>query len=522
MKEFLLPINKPLRNGVRPEQRAFRSNDHLEALDNMVASPYGAVSPSVLTRVLTAGLSVAHPFPQLFHLTETTLLADQASISTVNTGTWVKTALSLAQGTSSDGTSITTGGPWHVMDFGQSWMLTNGACVVWNMNDQAVLEGMAQNTHVSNQIDINTMTAFRGRAVYAGFNPAKFWTSDWEGFWEGLADDVSKSSESSVDHNLKHELTMKSNFVMWSSAGGGNMLTPWLYSKAKTGYSDHSAYSLDASRDLVLDWMKRNDSGWMPVPWQGQVYKSLPLGDNCILYGENGISAIYPISVGDTPTMGQRSIAEFGIASRGAAGGDKYGHVFIDESGRLWALGPDLKLQLLDYQNIFSDMLGNEILIERNAAREEFYIFDGTETWALNKNGLSKISPNITSAQFVNGGTAIISAAEPSTDVSLITSSVDMNITQEKTITQVEVHSQNITSVQVRLHYKHKGSDSWLQTEYITVNDWDCAYFTQIGVLFKIEVKGVDGGNANIDQVVIKYKTHDRRMTRGKFNPSAS
>lgn len=106
--------------------------------------------------------------------------------------------------------------------------------------------------------------------------------------------------------------------------------------------------------------IRRNLSGYMPMPWQGNVLRLVPLGDKIIVYGDNGVTALPLVSANlVASTYGQVNINETGIKGQGAVatnGGKADGtiHFFVDKVGWLNKLNENLTVERLGYKEFLN------------------------------------------------------------------------------------------------------------------------------------------------------------------------
>lgn len=105
-----------------------------------------------------------------------------------------------------------------------------------------------------------------------------------------------------------------------------------------------------------LDLARQNLSGFMPMPWEGDVLRIVPLGDKVIVYGDNGITALQLASTtGAASTYGQVPIESTGLLTARSLttnGKEDEGsvHYFINNSGWLCTLDSKLKVTRLGYK----------------------------------------------------------------------------------------------------------------------------------------------------------------------------
>lgn len=153
----------------------------------------------------------------------------------------------------------------------------------------------------------------------------------------------------------------------------------------------------------IGDWncvpSKSNEAGFKQMDWEGEVLKVKRLGDAVIVYGYNGVTAAVP----HEQTFGFKELLPLGIRFKGAVGGDKNRHVFVDGEQYLWEIGRDLQPNKLDYRDWMQELVPGRIMIVHNPVLDEYYIGDGNTSFLLTRSGLCQVFQCVTSiARFNN------------------------------------------------------------------------------------------------------------------------
>lgn len=118
--------------------------------------------------------------------------------------------------------------------------------------------------------------------------------------------------------------------------------------------------SIDFISATNLTQTRQNLSGYMPMPWEGDVLRVIPMNDKVVVYGDNGITAIVLASAsGISSTYGQAPIRETGLLSDRAAttnGEQDEGtlHYFLDNTGWLCEMNNDLQVKRLGYKEFLN------------------------------------------------------------------------------------------------------------------------------------------------------------------------
>ena len=212
-----LVIKDGLKRGMRNSSDTDRNSERLVNCYNVKPNRYGLTAhspisfPSALSTAISGeGLSVSHPFPQIFRGATYTLLFSETRVFTVNESTWGLTEETIYDLSDVSTTIASGGGAWQFADFGDSWWAFNGVTTLVRSN-------VGGNTRVRADTASPTQTgcAFRGRVVWGGFDENNYWNGDWDTFHEYLTNQhISSPSGLSPDG-------LRSNCVSWCSIGGG-------------------------------------------------------------------------------------------------------------------------------------------------------------------------------------------------------------------------------------------------------------------------------------------------------------
>jgi len=256
VKEFAVTIKDAFKMGLRRFDNLPKNTLHLVECFNMKPKEYGLTPFVPITNPFTS-TTVTPPFPQLFKGHNVTLLCDATAIYTVNESTWALTQLTTYDALStSSAKAITSGGPWHFSDFHDTWFLYNGSCIVFQANKDPGV------TLVIDSITITTGCSFKGRGITGGFDETDYWLAAWTTLWNTWINQL--PSDAAITASLD---AIGKNFVWWSSIGGGDLLWQFYPSLAEQGSVAGAAHT--SALPLLFDMMKRNEAGFMPMPWQG-------------------------------------------------------------------------------------------------------------------------------------------------------------------------------------------------------------------------------------------------------------
>lgn len=510
MQEIPLSIRDAFKAGLRRSERQPRAHDGgLVVCTGLKPGEDGLERIPTINQPIE-GYTVSWPFPQLFRGRGVTLLCTQTAVFQVDERNWSIDGLDTWDAHSPDDPkAITAGGPWHFIDLSGTWMLFNGACVVWHTNAGPMM-GNPDRVYVSDRITVQTGTSHKGRGFIGGFDAGDFWQHAWE--------DWVSDTANQVPVGVNRDLEMRAGFVLWSSVGGGNLLWPWLKDLAMTGYITDAGYT--AAKPLFLEQLKRNDFGWAPVPWQGTVLAMKPLGDAVIVYGDNGVCALIPVT-DPAPTVGMRRILEeTGIVSRCAVACGKDRHVFIDTAGWLWQITPDLQATRLGYQEFFNPMLGNDIMGSADPNEGDLYLADASMGYVLTKTGLSRLRTRPISIVFTQGGLiGVTENTDAETRLEVTTAPFDMGLRGYKLVTGVEIGGEGLSNIDVAVEYKNGGS-TWNSAPWQRANDSGWVSPFVAGHELRVKLRATPEADPHLEYISVKGQLIDNRDVRGLQAPA--
>ncbi len=505
MQEYQLKIQESLTKGLRPFKDMALGNKFLSRCEGLKPRPWGLRSAHDVTNPFASDQFDEFPFPQLLNGREVMLLAGKDKIHSVGED-WSLSELDLYNiADELEADTVMPGGAWHMADFGEVWLLFNGSCVVISPKRGAMF-GEEDRLLVQDSIQMNTGCAFRGRMVTGGFSPAEFWSNTWMSLWDHLTRTVDYSVDTAMNGLGK-------NFVMWTTIGGGDLLHLLLPDQAIQGVLKEAGNGLE--KTYFLDLMRRNESGFMPMPWSGEVLCVKQLGKGVMVYGENGISLLIPV-IEPFSTFGLQEIADFGIADRGAVGGDIFEHVFVNEGGKLFKIGADYKLQMLGYEEYLGAYINEGTTVSHDSELKHSYISNKHRTFVLTETGLGRSSQVITSTVFTNG--ELLGIAEDTLEEThIVTESFDFQVRDLKTVTTMEVGlkcSEDVNAY-VAVLYRYAKNDNFNFSDWTPLNKEGFARIQITALEFRFCVKVEDIENIEIDYINVRWQSSASRTKRG-------
>lgn len=526
-QEFALTMRDSLQRGLRPDARMHKNAFFMDELINAKPTKFGLLpyepvvvpfSPAVLSGY---ALEQEWPNPIMYKGKGRTFLFDSTRVFYVNENSFDLYAIPIYDFANQDTLATPPiGAPWQIMDAFDVWFATNGQCTVFTANHQQML-GNALKTYVTTQSTFETGTEHRGRFVIGGFDPTNFFSSSWETMLSNDAFTVATGIDSNTSIQLGE------NWVLWSSIGGGDFPL-WLFDHdfAENSFTNTGSF-YSSTRPVFYDKNRQMTWGFMPMQWQGKVRVVKTLGKNVIVYGDNGISVLFPVGE-PIPTYGYQTLQHFGIHAH-AVGGDDNEHVFITQRGEMWRLSANLEFTRLGYREYMHPMLSAEIAISTNfnVDDREYYICDGTESYVLTEQGLAQTTQIVNST--INHGEFTMGMGSLPDYINdqrchLMTDWTDFQDgTRQKMIGWIEVIGDIKSGVvaKVAVEYRYEKHENAKRSRFVKLNDEGAAYIGISGNAFRIIVETDNYTNTSIDYVTIRWQRNDRRWTRsGSANAS--
>jgi hypothetical protein len=531
MREYVLNLTPWFDKGLRADWRTKKGTPGLvEALNVKVLQhgivPYEPVTVPISQDSLSlAGLVLNWPEPRLYRGAKRTIMSYRQDLFYVDERDWTFQQMEIYNYNSQASTiQPLAGGIWQMIDFYDTWLMTNGMGVVFHTNKEIALQG-TDKIFWSHAMRATAGCAHRGRAVLAGFDPDKKWNAIFRTFAStgtnhALLTGTALKSADADGHLFKN---LGDNFVLWSAIGGGDLLCFFDESVSnifETGWLAGADYNV-TNRPYFVEFLRRNDWGFMPMPWQGVVRQMKPLGKMVIAYGDGGVTALIPYSE-PTPTYGMQHISSIGIACTGAVDGDDLQHVYIDQEGTLWTIDANLTATRLGYKEWLQDMLGTDIVVTFNPQYREWYICNGFKTLLLTQSGLTRCGQLVTSGFWAQG--AMLGLGQHETAMNrqaiVVTDSFNMGTQAIKKLGYVEIGFRDksvFEAVQVAVDYRYQHTNDFIRTPFRSINREGMVYFPVSGCEMRLVLKYADFENAEPpDYCYVRWQLSDKRYVRGQ------
>lgn len=536
-------LEEAFRSGLRPDTREPRNVEVLQTCKNLRASPYGlrdfhVVNQPFTDSYITSTLSLAKtwPFPQIirgkaasYMVGKTAGGVPQIYLLTENVGSdWtaaIKTVYDADDAFTPDGAKAlgTGGGQVQMLDMYDSVMFLDGENITFKTPWHADFWTQDKAT-----LQIAAGCVFKeGQIFFGGFDSTNFWAAAWQSILGGYDDNIPSEIASKI---IDLTAGAGTNWVWWGARGGGDLL--WLL--YPTLMRDGSLEAVpdmgfDATDPLFLDLWRMGHTGMRPMPWQGSVTDIKPLNEVVMVYGETpgGCTCLAPHNLEIGSTYGIVVLEKLGesgvpIANRGAVGGGDQGHLFIDDSGEAWFIGPDLSVERLGYKERFSPMLANTILVSYDPVKREFYITDGTTAYVWNGR-LSEAPQMPTSVSFTQGGLVGVTTDTASpTIVTVKTNIIDNGTRKLKKLKHVNVSTTDTdpTGWRVQVGWRlHKGDSFTLDTIRTIKENGESPLLNLPYAEIEITLTASDRTKVDLDFVEIEFENNLGKTTLAKVLP---
>jgi len=501
LREFVVTIREALTQGLRPTRETYGHQQFLEECYNVVPEATGLTAYVPPTDPFNGGMQTNWPWPQAFLLQTDSILLEEQSLSTLNVSSvpWTVSA----QATS--GSIPSGGGAWHIADFGESWFAFKGNCTVFKTGVHRATGGAAK-YYANSSVPIQTGTNYKGRCVIGGFQSGSFWPSEFTSIFSDWQQDA-------ADGNTTYQFDdIGRNWVAWSSVGEVEFPL-WLF------FPDSDIpYDIGPTKENLLRRMRRNELGFMPMPYPGKIQAIHQLGDRLIVYSDDGISVMESAQAEVAPfTFGAEKLARLSLLDRNGVAVGPGRHLFVSGQGKLWSLDQSLELEMLDYSEYLSSLAGTGINAWYNDQEEEFHFTNAISGFAFGATGLYEHRDHLTFALTKGGNWYGLSHSPATSEVQVVTNRTDMSLSARKRINNTHVaHRQGDLKAR-HLYTLDTTQASFSTLPFQPLNKEGVLHQRVSGLEFKVEVLGSLPQDGMIQGVSMRYNVEDKRAIRGIF-----
>lgn len=529
MREYLMDISGSLRKGMRPTTEASKNSPWLEDVFGLKVTEFGLHAPEVClsmvseAEMLEAGagmrsqlFSGALDNPFMMVLPEGVGYRVLPKRIDLGTHAYYDMPFTVAETHLTDPVDcqvLYDGNYFDFVDYENAWFLNCGTCLGF----RTPLHGSPLMTV---RLWANSMCSWNGRLVLGGLHGDRLYD---EAFLAAFQEAVSLAPVDSV----LYETTVPGEEVLfWSTVRGGGI--------TRSFEGELTLFGVPSSPDeeMVLTYqnlLRRGEIGFWKIPG-GQAIKAVrQLGGRLVVFGSESVYLVGLESEGDRQVMIGHPITDFGVSGSRNISGDT-GHLVVpDASGRGWRFTPDAPPELLDYREVFTQVL-LAIYDERTATH---YLTDGDlQAWQLTAHGMSRTRRLVTGlvwegtdlyglqSESTNGPSNEVEVPGVGFQYRFMTGVIDLGNQQLKTIRSVQVSGADADYWQVRVYARYSMGGIWEDTGWVDATEEGVAMLSIAGLEFKVVVRGVtsyESYSVRIDRCVIRWQQSDKRFVRGAY-----
>lgn len=453
MREYEHNFMEGLRKGLRTHQDNPTNEQALLECYNTKPSPNGLIPYEPITDPLT-GATVDWPFPQLFIGSGFRILATDTKIYQVASD-WTATLK----------ITTTESGVWDFLDFGDYFILVNGAKIVAIDPSDNSYSAADSSTHMPR---FATGCNFKGQIVGGNIKTT----------WHGCG----------------------INSVVWSDIGSASF-TP----------------------------SKKNEAGFRHMFWEGEVLRVKRLGDVVMVYGDNGIAALPPVSE-PVVTFGMKELLNIGIPCKSAVGGDEHSQAFVDNNGWLWKVVEGQMPKKLGYQEFMTNLTASKIVVSYDPGEDEFFISDDSTCYVLTPYGLCEGYQLVTTVAHLDGTTYGVFSDTEDYEFRIKSDTLDFGTRGFKTLSGMDLgiyhpatYGEDDVVSYGSLDIRSDRTSDFSQTrkEWIRTNDMGNVTPQVSAEEFRLRVKVSRFENVKLNYIRSHVKVVDRRTLRGVYSMQA-
>ena len=260
-------------------------------------------------------------------------------------------------------------------------------------------------------------------------------------------------------------------------------------------------WSKIGSHDYTIDQM--NTAGYMPMPFNGEVVRVIPLDDYVIVYCSNGIAALDP----KAQTFGLKVLANVGIQGYLAVNTIDNIHIFIDNYGILRRIRRDIQsglvVEKLDYQEFFD--ISDTWSITVNEGDRCYYICNGEKTYVLTEYGLGVGGQIVYGTVNVGDNVYGIVTELEDQEMTIKTDNFDFGLPGQKTVEALEIAAKYDGDCYGSIDYRFSHDEAWRTTSIVRFNKEGIARIPCAGTDFRFNLEFSDYSSVDFDYMLVKY-----------------
>jgi len=278
-----------------------------------------------------------------------------------------------------------------------------------------------------------------------------------------------------------------------------------------------------ASHLEIVEAVAQGQIIFVKIPWKGLAVSVAQLGDNIIVYGDQGIGIIRP-DRNDVTNAGVNleyfeveQLLNVGILTRRSYVGDKNQQTFIDARGDIWQINAKLELRKLGYREWINSLVNpTDIVMSFDPREGDIYISNEIAGFVLTPSGLATprhvLNAILPYTDGVLYGFWTVIGANTN---SFKTHPFNMGSRAIKLVGNISIEQDNITAPTAHVDHKIGYAASYSANTLVALNGEGDIYAGQQGTDFKFSfASGVRIANAYISRIRLRFKRTDKRRRR--------
>lgn len=256
-----------------------------------------------------------------------------------------------------------------------------------------------------------------------------------------------------------------------------------------------------------------NDAGNRPMSWAGWVYKVKPLGKNVVVYGENGVSMLYPVD-SPSPTFGLQRVWSVGLLGKETVTGDDENHYFIDSEGYLVQL-TQKEVKSLGYKEFLKPLgtSGYTVLMHYDSGNKRVYMCNNVVGYLLTESGLGGGPVSITGIQQRGANSTAVSPTSLTQGSAIFSSDLlDFGSREPKPLKKVVVSCSSPTDLWLSVDYRLDNNVGFRSTTWKRLNNRGEGFVNITGIEFRFKFKTLTEVEMKIDAFSVYLQMTDRAL----------
>ena len=301
---------------------------------------------------------------------------------------------------------------------------------------------------------------------------------------------------------------MKTICNLNGQAVGGNIVSPW-HDCDETFYVWSRIGSIEFTPDL------ENEAGYRRCPYGGEIFHVRKLGNNVVGYSSKGITLLSPVS-DPVASYGFNEMYDLGLINRGAIDGNVSGHVFVDEEFNIVSVD-EKGINVLGYRQYMIQLgIDEDIIINYDSTKGDYYIGNSEKTFLLSSNGLTELNQHPSAVW--QGGYMLPDIVDERLPI-ITTESFDMQYKGQKTVSVIESDIYSVNDAEASVDYAFD-LNNWNSANFTPINNMGIATIAAVGNRFRFKLRFSDiNDNFRIGYIGVRYKMTDLRGIRGVYAP---